>query len=145
MQFTEPYDSLYSEVIGPVCEELEFEAYRADDVFRPGIILQDIISGLVESDVIIAEISPTNANVFYELGYAHARNQPTVLLARRAERDTLITHRSLSSRTNGGGRFHSDLPRFRSYAVRTHQSGKLGMTSSISMRCEFAQPSLFSS
>ena len=85
MQFTEPYNSLYSEVISPVCEELELEAYRADDVFRPGIILQDIISGLVESDVIIAEISPTNPNVFYELGYAHARNQPTVLLARRGE------------------------------------------------------------
>ncbi len=83
MQFTEPYNSLYSEVISPVCEELGFEAYRADDVFRPGIILQDIMSGLVESDVIIAEISPTNANVFYELGYAHAVHKPTVLLARR--------------------------------------------------------------
>ena len=83
MQFTEPFDSLYAEVIRPVCEELQFEAYRADDVFRPGPILQDIISGLVESDVIIAEITPTNANVFYELGYAHARNTPTVLLARR--------------------------------------------------------------
>lgn len=83
MQFTEPYNSLYSEVISPVCGELGFEAYRADDVFRPGIILQDIMSGLVESDVIIAEISPTNANVFYELGYAHAVHKPTVLLARR--------------------------------------------------------------
>ena len=83
MQFTEPFDSLYAEVIRPVCEELRFDAYRADDVFRPGLILQDIIAGLVESDVIIAEITPTNANVFYELGYAHARNTPTVLLARR--------------------------------------------------------------
>ena len=83
MQFTEPFDSLYAEVIRPVCEELQFDAYRADDVFRPGLILQDIIAGLVESDVIIAEITPTNANVFYELGYAHARNTPTVLLARR--------------------------------------------------------------
>ena len=83
MQFTEPFNSLYAEVIRPVCEALQFEAYRADDVFRPGPILQDIISGLVESDVIIAEITPTNANVFYELGYAHARNTPTVLLARR--------------------------------------------------------------
>lgn len=83
MQFTEPFDSLYAQVIRPVCEELQFDARRADDVFRPGLILQDSIAGLVESDVIIAEITPTNANVFYELGYAHARNTPTVLLARR--------------------------------------------------------------
>ena len=43
MQFTEPFDSLYAEVIGPVCEELQFHAYRADEVFRPGPILQDIV------------------------------------------------------------------------------------------------------
>ena len=83
MQFTEPFDSLYAEVIRPVCERMGLHAYRADEVFRPGLILQDVISGLVESDVIIAEITPTNANVFYELGYAHACNTPTVLLARR--------------------------------------------------------------
>ena len=83
MQFTEPFDSLYSEVIRPVCEESGFQPYRADEVFRPGLVLQDIISGLVESDVVIADVTPTNANVFYELGYAHARNTPTVLLARR--------------------------------------------------------------
>ena len=83
MQFTEPFDSLYTEVIHPVCEEVGLRPYRADEVFRPGPILRDIISGLVESDVIIAEITPPNANVFYELGYAHARNTPTVLLARR--------------------------------------------------------------
>lgn len=83
MQFTEPYNSLYEEVIKPVCEKLGFEAFRGDDVFHPGIILQDIITGIVESDVIIAEISPSNANVFYELGYAHALDKPTVLLARR--------------------------------------------------------------
>lgn len=83
MEFDTRYDSLYSEVIKPVCKEYGFEAYRADDVYRPGIILQDIISGLKESDMIIAEISPTNPNVFYELGYAHAIEKPTVLLARR--------------------------------------------------------------
>ncbi len=83
MEFSEPFDSLYTEVIRPVCREMHVNATRADDIFRPGLILQDIISGLVESDVIIAEITPPNPNVFYELGYAHAQNTPTVLLALR--------------------------------------------------------------
>ena len=39
----------------------------------------------VESEVVIAEISSSNASVFYELGYAHALDKPTVLLARRGE------------------------------------------------------------
>ena len=83
MQFGEPYDSLYTEVIQPVADKLGFAALRADDVFRPGVILQDIIRGIVESDVIVADIGPSNPNVFYELGYAHALQKPTILLANR--------------------------------------------------------------
>ena len=83
MQFEETYDNLYKEVIRPVCEQSGFQVERADDVFRPGTILQDIINGLLDSDVVIAEVSPANPNVFYELGYAHALAKPTVLLARR--------------------------------------------------------------
>lgn len=83
MKFEETYDDLYREVIRPVCEKSGFQVQRADDVFRPGIILQDIINGLLDSDLVIAEVTPPNPNVFYELGYAHALDKPTVLLARR--------------------------------------------------------------
>jgi hypothetical protein len=83
MQFGEPYDDLYQEVVRPVSKDLGFVTLRADDVFRPGVILQDIIQGIVGSDVVLAEITPVNANVFYELGYAHALNKPTILLANR--------------------------------------------------------------
>lgn len=83
MQFGEPYDGLYREVIQPVSGAVGFKAFRGDDVFRPGVILQDIRRGIVESDVIVAEITPVNANVFYELGYAHALEKPTILLANR--------------------------------------------------------------
>lgn len=81
MQFTEPYNSLWEEVIKPVAEKIGLEAYRADDVFRPGIVLQDIVRGISTSQVIIAEVTPKNPNVYYELGYAHAVGVPTILLA----------------------------------------------------------------
>ena len=83
MQFTSPFDELFQEVIRPVCAEIGIEANRASDIYRPGVILQDIIQGLAESDVIIAEITPTNPNVFYELGYAHALHKPVIVLAER--------------------------------------------------------------
>lgn len=85
MQYTEPYDSLYTEVIKPVCEnEFNLHAVRADDMFSErGIVLQDIIEGIVDSRIIIAEITPKNPNVFYELGYAHALAKSTILLAER--------------------------------------------------------------
>lgn len=81
MQFGEPFDTLYEEVIKPMSNELGFEACRADDVFKPGIILNDIIDLITEAEIVIAEITPANKNVFYELGYAHALNKQTILLA----------------------------------------------------------------
>ena len=44
---------------------------------------KDIKREISESKVVIAEITAPNQNVFYELGYAHALNKPTILLARR--------------------------------------------------------------
>ena len=84
MQFGERYDFLYQDVILPVAQKLGFEALRADDVYRPGVILQDIIREIIECDVVVADITPVNANVFYELGYAHATQKPTILLANRS-------------------------------------------------------------
>jgi hypothetical protein len=87
MQFGEPYDALYEEVIAPVCIETGFTPIRADDMYEPGrLILQDIIQAIEQATVVIAEITPANQNVFYELGYAHALGKPTVLLAARGER-----------------------------------------------------------
>lgn len=83
LQFGGPYNDLYQEVVVPISQDLGFAPHRVDDVFRPGVILQDIISGMVDSDVVVAEITPENANVFYELGYAHALKKPTILLANR--------------------------------------------------------------
>ena len=83
MQFSEPYKQLYEEVIQPVVSELGLRAYHVGEVFGPGMILHDIAQGIIESKVVIAEITPANQNVFYELGYAHALGKPTILLAGR--------------------------------------------------------------
>lgn len=83
MQFTEPFNSFFRHVIQPVAKRLGLEAYRASDVYKPGIILEDILRDILESEVIIAEITTGNPNVFYELGYAHALRKQTILLADR--------------------------------------------------------------
>jgi hypothetical protein len=59
------------------------QAYRADERFGPGVILEDIVRAIQEAKIVIAEITaPTeNENVFYELGYPHTLKKPTILLA----------------------------------------------------------------
>ena len=66
-----------------VSEELGLDVVRVDELARPGIIFEDIKREISDSRVVIAEITAPNQNVFYELGYAHALNKPTILLARR--------------------------------------------------------------
>jgi len=83
MQFSEPYRQLYEEVIHPVAESFGLEAYHVGEKFGPGLILNDIVQGIAEAKIIVAEITPINQNVFYELGYAHALGKPTILLAER--------------------------------------------------------------
>jgi hypothetical protein len=79
------FDELYKDVIIPVAKEFHLRAYHAGDVFGPGAILEDIVGGIIEAKIIIAEITPPNQNVFYELGYAHALRKPTILLAERGK------------------------------------------------------------
>lgn len=85
MPFVEPFDTLYREVIKQGAEDLGFEVVRIDEIAGPGIIFEDIKREIAESRVVIAEITAPNQNVFYELGYAHALNKPTILLAQRGK------------------------------------------------------------
>ena len=59
------------------------QVVRVDELAGPGIIFEDIKRQITESKIGIAEITAPNQNVFYELGYAHALNKPTILLAQR--------------------------------------------------------------
>jgi hypothetical protein len=83
MQFSPPYNELYTEVIQPVCESFGFEVVRADEIYGPGLIISDIEQNLVQANIIIADVTPVNANVYYELGYAHALRKETILVAER--------------------------------------------------------------
>lgn len=83
MQFSDEYNTLYKDVIKPICEENDLDCVRGDDFYTTTPILQDIIDNINDSSLIIAEITPDNPNVFYEIGYAHALNKPTILLCDR--------------------------------------------------------------
>lgn len=88
-QFGGDYDVLHDEVIKPVCTKLHYDPIRGDEVASCSMILSDIITSIQNAAVIIADITPDNPNVFYEIGYAHALKKPTILLCDKALRDRL--------------------------------------------------------
>lgn len=57
-----------------------FEFRNAGDLDNQQNILQDIVEGIYEADVIIADLTGLNANVFYELGLAHAMNKKVIII-----------------------------------------------------------------
>ncbi|HFG1922546.1 hypothetical protein WMQ48_20605 [Vibrio cidicii] len=83
MQFTDEFNSLYAEVIKPICEAYGYEVVRADNMYTNTQLIQDITTAIRESSLILADITPDNPNVYYEVGYAHALDKPTILLCDR--------------------------------------------------------------
>jgi hypothetical protein len=83
MQFTPPYNELFHDVIKPVCESMNLDAQRADDTYGPGVIIRDIERQILEARIIVADITPANLNVYYEVGYAHALRKDTILIAEK--------------------------------------------------------------
>lgn len=83
MQFTEEFNALYNEVIRPTCEKFGYKVIRADDFYTAGSIIDDITRSIRECAVVIADVTPNNPNVFYEVGFAHGIGKPTILLSDR--------------------------------------------------------------
>jgi hypothetical protein len=85
MQFTTPYNELFSDVIKPICDKYNIDAIRADQTYGPGHILSDIMQQIYIAKFIIAEITPPNQNVFFEVGYAHAMRKPIIFIAEKTK------------------------------------------------------------
>lgn len=71
-------DKLLNYVISPVVDDKGYETVRADDIDEPGLITSQIIEYVVESDLVIADLTEKNANVFYELAVRHSLQKPTI-------------------------------------------------------------------
>jgi hypothetical protein len=81
MPFDPEFDAIYEELIKPALEKAGYEAKRADSFLDQNNILEDVVRGILGADLVVADMTTQNANVFYELGLAHGRERPTVLLA----------------------------------------------------------------
>ncbi len=78
-------DKLFKYIISPVCERCGFEAVRVDQINDSDSITQTIIDKLLSSELVIADISSHNPNVFYEIGYRKCTNRPIIHLKKKGE------------------------------------------------------------
>jgi hypothetical protein len=85
MPFHETHSALYDFVIEPAIAGLGDVPVRLDRVGMPGDIGRQIDAAIKRADYVIVVLDGLRANVLYELGVAHGRDKPTVLLNRRGD------------------------------------------------------------
>lgn len=85
MPFMEAWsDRIWSKCITPYLSDVGFSALRADDLYGRDV-MEDIWEMILSSEVIIADITGRNANVFYELGLAHAIGKIVILITQNKD------------------------------------------------------------
>ncbi len=90
MPFEEDFDAVYHKFIKPEfegiqIEDVRFQVSRADDIANLRSILNDIVIQIARSDLVVADLTGSNPNVFYELGLAHALRRSVILLTQNID------------------------------------------------------------
>lgn len=85
MPFSNEFDDIYKFGIQAAAVECEVVAERVDEQIYSETMLERIYRQIDAADFIIADLTGKNPNVFYEIGYAHAKGKPCTLLTQRAD------------------------------------------------------------
>src|SRR5262249_55771854 len=85
MPFRPDFDRLYEDLIAPIVTDHHLSPVRADRIYSTRPIIGDIIEGITNATVVIADATGQNPNVNYELGVAHTLGKPTIIIAQSRE------------------------------------------------------------
>jgi hypothetical protein len=79
-------DRVLEYILKPVAEECGYEVVlRADHIGAPGMITDQVIQHVVGDELVIADLTEENPNVFYELALRHAIRRPLVQIIEKGE------------------------------------------------------------
>jgi len=85
MPFDPEFDAIFKDLIKPTLEEAGYDVKRADSILNQQNILKDVVRGIAEADLVVADLTSLNVNVLYELGISHTMQKSTVLLTQSSE------------------------------------------------------------
>lgn len=75
-------DEVLKFIISPICEKYNYKVMRADKMANNGLITKAIIEQIISSDLVIADLTGNNPNVFYELAIRHSYRKPVIQIVK---------------------------------------------------------------
>ena len=82
-----PFDAAFApvhEAIQAAAAARGFRCQRADNIWENPAIIQDVVSLIDRSCVVVCDCTGRNANVFYETGIAHTLGREVILITQAA-------------------------------------------------------------
>lgn len=73
------FDDIYMRAIKPAGEAANLDVIRADEEIDGGLIHLGMFERLLLAEIVVADLTSLNANVFYELGIRHAARPRTTI------------------------------------------------------------------
>ena len=84
MPFNDAFTDIYKLGIKKTAEDTGLRAERVDEQLYSESMLERIYRQIDAADIIVADMTGQNPNVFYEVGYAHAKGKLCILLTQNA-------------------------------------------------------------
>lgn len=85
MPLSAEFDDIYKLGIKDACKEAGGYCERVDEQIFEESILDRIYNQISKADLLVADMTGRNPNVFYEVGYAHALGKRVILLTEKSE------------------------------------------------------------
>lgn len=79
MPFDMSFNKVY-ETLAKAAENVGLRCRRADDIWENASIIQDVVSLIDRSRIVICDCTSRNPNVFYEIGIAHTLGRDVILI-----------------------------------------------------------------
>lgn len=79
-------DKFLKFIFNPVLAKYGYKSIRADQIPDVGIITTQIIKLIIECPLVIADLTDSNANVFYELAIRHAVGKPYIQVISKGQK-----------------------------------------------------------
>ena len=77
------FNDIYEHFFKKTIQGLDIDCTRSDEIAESGSIHEKMINQIYYSDIVVVDITTSNANVYYELGIRHALSKGVTLLIRR--------------------------------------------------------------